>query len=107
MAVFGTGPVAPQQDILLGLCVDGLRACQQCAPEELARISSALRALRMTARLQRLVTQVSLFCFECLFYYYVEYPSTVEESLHVSIVKDSPIYTDSYEFPTVRSAYKQ
>lgn len=54
----GAGPVSPHADILLGLCVDGLRATGLCAAEELARISAALRQLRMTARLQRLVAEV-------------------------------------------------
>ena len=55
-----TGPVSPHQDITLGLCVDGLRATGLCAADEVTRIAAALRQLRLTAGLQRLVGKVRL-----------------------------------------------
>ena len=52
------GPVSPAADILLWLCLDGLRGTQRCGSEELARIADALRAVGVMAALQRSVQQV-------------------------------------------------
>jgi hypothetical protein len=50
--------VSPAADILLWICLDGLRGTRQCGADELSRISDALRAVETMASLQRSILRV-------------------------------------------------